>query len=321
VTCPKCGGPATREVETMDTFVDSSWYFLRYPDVNNDKEFASKEAMNKWMPVDLYVGGAEHTVLHLLYSRFFTKVLFDLGYVKFDEPFTKLRHQGTILAEDGRKMSKRWGNVINPDDEINKYGADTLRVYEMFMGPFPDSKPWNTKGEVGVYRFINKVWEMKDKIVDEDIAEQNRQINKTTKKISSDIENLSFNTAVAKFMELANYLSKEEKISRKVWENYLKIMAPFAPFITEELWSQLGNTYSIHQQTWPEYDESLIQDDTVKIAVQVNGKVRSFIEIDFDSEEKDAVEKAMRDANIKKYVATEPKKIIFVKNKILNIII
>ncbi len=321
VKCPNCGGQATREADTMDTFVDSSWYFFRYADVNNDKAFASKEKMQQWLPVDLYVGGAEHTVLHLLYSRFFTKVLFDLGYISFDEPFKKLRHQGTILAPDGRKMSKRWGNVINPDDEIEKYGADTLRVYEMFMGPFPDSKPWNTKGEVGVYRFMVKVWELSSKIAKEDNIEQKRQFNKIVKKVTYDIENLSFNTAVAKFMEFTNYLSKEEKVSQKVWENFLKLLAPFAPFISEELWSKLGNAYSIHQQTWPEYDEALIQDDTVKIAVQINGKVRSTIEIDFDTEEKDAVERAMADENIKKYVQSEPKKVIFVKNKILNIII
>ena len=309
------------EVDTMDTFVDSSWYFLRFTDVHNKEVFAAKEKINSWLPVDLYIGGAEHTVLHLLYARFFMKVLFDEGLVDSDEPFYKLRHQGTILASDSRKMSKRWGNVINPDDEIEKYSADTLRVYEMFMGPFSESKAWNTKGEVGIFRFLNKVWDMQYKVSQVETTEQLIELNKTIKKVTESIEALSFNTAVAKLMEFSNFLQKEESVSKQVWEKFLIILAPFAPFITEELWSRAGNQYSIHQQSWPQFDEALTKDAVVTIAVQVNGKVRGTIEVAAGSEEADVVAKAKEVQGVQKYLTTEPKKVIYIKDRILSFIV
>ncbi len=334
------------EVDTMDTFVDSSWYFFRFTDVNNQKEFASKEKMNSWMPVDLYVGGAEHTVLHLMYARFFTKALHDLGYVDFEEPFLKLRHQGMILAEDNRKMSKRWGNTINPDDEIEKYGADTLRVYEMFMGPFNATMPWNTKTEIGVFRFLGKVWDLQSKVVtplnlpsrggntptlerekggvkaeSPVYSKQVKEINKLIKKVTEDIESMSFNTAVAKMMEFVNLLQKEEKVSKEVWQKFLLVLAPFAPYITEELWSQLGNEFSIHKQEWPEYDETQVSEDEVTIGVQVNGKVRTTITISPEASEQEALDLAMADSKIQTYINGDPKKVIYVKGRILNIIV
>jgi leucyl-tRNA synthetase len=309
------------EVDTMDTFVDSSWYYFRYTDVNNDEVFASKEEIQKWMPVDLYVGGSEHAVLHLLYSRFFTKFLKEEGYIDFEEPFIKLRHQGIILANDGRKMSKRWGNVINPDDEIEKYGADTLRVYEMFMGPFSESKSWDTKGEIGVYRFLNKIWNLKEKVADVEVIEQEINVNKLVKKVTEDTEKLSFNTAVAKFMEFVNFLQAEQSINRLVWETFLKLLAPYAPFITEELWNKLGYNSSIHLETWPEYDNSVLESQNAEIGVQINGKLRGVIQISKNAEETEALSLARNNDSIKRYLTEEPKKIIYVKGRILNIIL
>ncbi len=276
---------------------------------------------NYWLPTDLYMIGPEHTVLHLLYSRFFTKFFFDQGIINFDEPFYKMRHMGTILGPDGRKMSKRWGNVINPDDEIKKFGADAVRMYEMFIGPLEEAKPWNDRAENGVLRFLSRVWDLKDKVSEGANESQNSEVNKLVKKVSDDIEHLSFNTSVAKFMEFTNFLTKESSISKEVWETFLLLLAPFAPFITEELWAQLGNEYSIHQQNWPEFDSSLVKNEMVKIAIQINGKVRAIIEVDHDSEE-DAVKSiALNDEKVKKYVEVEPKKVIYVKNKVINFII
>jgi len=309
------------EADTMDTFVDSSWYFFRFCDAKDDEKWSDSEAMNYWLPTDLYMIGAEHTVLHLMYSRFFTKFFFDQGWINFDEPFYFMRHMGTILGPDGRKMSKRWGNVINPDDEIKKFGADAVRMYEMFMGPIDESKPWNDKAESGVYRFLNRVWSLKDKIADEESEIQKREVNKLIKKVSSDIENLSFNTSVAKFMEFTNFLTKEEKISKSVWEIFLKLLAPFAPFISEELWSQLGNEYSIHTQTWPEFDESLVKQATTQVSVQIAGKFRGTVEVDFDADEATVKEKVMSDEKLKRYITSEPKKIIFVQNRVINFIL
>jgi leucyl-tRNA synthetase len=317
----KYGKGWRREIDTMDTFVDSSWYFFRHVDAKNENEIFDSNKVNAWLPTDLYMIGAEHIVLHLMYSRFFTKFLYDQGIIDFDEPFNKMRHMGLILGPDGRKMSKRWGNVINPNDEIDKYGADTLRMYEMFMGPLEEAKPWNDRAEKGVFKFLSKVWDNSEKISDETDDTQEKEINKLIKYVGPAIETLSFNTAVAKMMEFNNFLTKEEKINKSVFERFLLVLAPFAPYITEELWSNLGNEFSIHNQKWPEFDESLVKDSVVTLGVQVNGKVRGTIEVATGSDEKTVMTAAMKVENIKKYVEGDPKKVIYVQDRILNIII
>ncbi|PIS31284.1 MAG: leucine--tRNA ligase, partial [Candidatus Portnoybacteria bacterium CG08_land_8_20_14_0_20_40_83] len=235
VKCPKCGAKAKRESDTMDTFVCSSWYYFRYADPHNEKEFVAKEKIKKWLPVDLYVGGAEHTVLHLLYSRFFTKVLHNLKLIDFDEPFLKMRHQGIVLAQDGQKMSKSLGNVINPDDVVAQFGADALRMFEMFMGPLEDSKKWDTKGIIGIYRFLERTWNFISKIKNQKSKTQiknqklENRIHKTIKKVTEDIEMLKFNTAISSMMILINEFAKEEEIAQEDFETFLKLLSPFAP--------------------------------------------------------------------------------------------
>ncbi len=356
VKCPKCGAKARRESDTMDTFVCSSWYYFRYADPKNEKEFASKEMLEKWLPVDLYVGGAEHTVLHLLYSRFFTKFLHRLGYIDFDEPFLKLRHQGIILAEDGNKMSKSLGNVINPDEVVEQYGADALRMFEMFMGPLEDMKPWNTRGIVGISRFLERVWEYviapKERFGDEwfkkwtngqigtTAKEMSVLLNKTIKKVTEDIENFRFNTAVSQLMILRNsffkidqgddnniLISGEESsrltlIGINDFKKYLILFSPFAPHIAEELWERLGHNESIFKEKWPEYDENLIKGEAVEMVVQINGKVRGKFSVVSDISEEEAKKLALADANIQKWLEDkEPKKIVFVKGRLLSIVI
>lgn len=317
----KYGKGYRREVDTMDTFVDSSWYFFRYMDSKNDSAWASSENMNNWLPTDLYMIGSEHTVLHLLYSRFFTKFFFDEGLIDFDEPFYRLRHMGLVLGPDGRKMSKRWGNVINPTDEIAKFGADTLRIYEMFMGPLEEPKAWNTNGEQGVYRFLSRVWDQQYKVVEVYSSQkQEIEINKLIKKVTLDIPNLSFNTAIAKMMEFINFLAKEEKISKSVWEKFVKVIAPFAPYIAEELWEILGNKESVHLQKWPSFDEKMTVDAVSKIAIQINGKVRGVVEIDPHVSEDTIYKMALEIPGVKKYITKQPTKKIYIKGKILNII-
>ena len=335
VKCPVCGEKAMRESDTMDTFVCSSWYYFRYADPKNEKVFASKEMIRKWLPVDLYVGGAEHTVLHLLYSRFFTKVLHNLGYIDFDEPFTKLRHQGIILAEDGRKMSKSLGNVVNPDDEVKKYSADALRLFEMFMGPLEDMKPWQTNGLVGTRRFLEKVFRLKSKInlayrqagsQKSEIKIKNQKLNslihKTIKKVSEDIENLRFNTAISALMILTNEIDKEPELQIANYELLILLLSPFAPFIAEELWSQLGHKESIFKEKWPEYDKNLIKDEEVEMVIQINGKVRDRIKVNSDISEEEVKEKAMNSDKIKSFIADKKtKKIIFIKGRLINIVV
>jgi leucyl-tRNA synthetase len=330
-----------READTMDTFVDSSWYFLRFAQLNenfNSEEnpFTDeniKKHMNSWMPVDLYMGGAEHTVLHLLYARFFTKVLFDLGYLNFDEPFLKLRHQGMILGPDHRKMSKRWGNIINPLDVCEEYGADTLRMYEMFMGPIDAMKPWNVKSVQGIYRFLGRVWKIYAKIESEKLEVKNDNVSKklrsklykTVKKVTEDIPELKFNTAIAAMMEFVNEWEKNHSgISISDAKKFLQILAPFAPFITEEIWSSIfQEKTSIHLSTWPNYDDKLILDESVKLPIQVNGKVRSFIEVKQTSvdDQNSIVKQVLNDAKIKKYLDGQNYKVIYIKGKIINFVI
>ena len=327
VKCPKCGGKARRESDTMDTFVCSSWYYFRYADPKNEKVFSDKKLIKKWLPVDLYVGGAEHTVLHLLYSRFFTKVLHNLGYIEFDEPFLKLRHQGIILSEDGRKMSKSLGNVVNPDDEVKKYGADALRLFEMFMGPLEDMKPWQTNGLVGTFRFLEKVYRLKSKCqISNDKSSPNAKIqnliHKTIKKVSEDIENLRFNTAISAMMILTNEMDKQDEINTDDYKKLILLLSPFAPFISEELWSQLGHKDSIFKEKWSEYDEKLIKDEEIELVIQVNGKVRDKIKISADLEEDEVKKLALESEKIKKIISDkEIKKVIFIKGRLVSIVI
>ena len=330
VKCPKCGAPAHREADTMDTFVCSSWYYFRYTDPRNDKEFAAQDKIKQWLPIDLYVGGAEHTVLHLLYARFFTKVLHKLGYIDFDEPFLKLRHQGIILAEDGNKMSKSKGNVVNPNDVVKEYGADALRMFEMFMGPLEDTKPWNTKGTIGIKRFLEKTWNLyqKTELMDcgggcEDVPEGMPQmLHKTIKKITEDIENLRFNTAISQMMIFMNFVARFNRMPRHAAEAFLILLAPFAPHMAEELWGGLGNEKSIFTAEWPKYNPTMVKDETIQMPVQINGKVRAILTVPADISEEEAKKLSMSDINIIKWLGgKEPKKVIFVKGKLVNIVL
>ncbi len=330
VDCPKCGAPARRESDTMDTFVCSSWYYLRYSDPKNENEFASREKLEKWLPVDIYVGGAEHSVLHLLYARFFTKALQKMGFLDFNEPFLKMRHQGAILAEDGTKMSKSKGNTVNPDDEVARWGADSVRMYEMFMGPLEDSKPWNTKGIVGIYRFLENICKLSSKQLyhcqggDCQIEETGlpQILHKTIKKATEDIENFHFNTAISQMMIFVNFAGKFNKLPTGAFEIFLKILAPFAPHLAEELWSELGYQESIFKQTWPQYSPELIKDEKINLVVQINGKARETIEVDAEINEEDAKAVALASEKINKRLeGKEVAKCIFVKGKLINFVV
>lgn len=319
--CPVCGGQAHRETNTMPQWAGSSWYWLRFIDPQNDKTFADFEKLKYWMPVDVYVGGAEHAVLHLLYGRFWNMVLFDLGYLPQEEPFTKLVNQGLILGEDSEKMSKSRGNVVNPDDVIREHGADAFRMYEMFMGPLEDVKPWNTKGIVGISRFLEKVWNLVNGYSqDEEInADQIVVLNKTIKKVGEDVENMRFNTAISAMMVLLN---GSKVMSKEFLQKFLIILAPFAPHMAEELWTKLGHKESIFKESWPKYDESKIRDEEVELVVQINGKVRAKLKLPMDTSEAEAIALAKSDENVKKYIeGVEIKKTIFVANKLISFVI
>ena len=324
VSCPKCEKKARRESDTMDTFVCSSWYYFRFADTKNNNEFCSKENIEKWLPVDMYMGWAEHTVLHLLYARFFTKALKKYGKIDFNEPFLKLRHQWMVLAEDWRKMSKSLWNVVNPDIITAEFWADTTRMYVMFMGALEDMKPWNSKNIIWIKRFLDKVWSLQNKI-DKNISAKSELevlVNKTIKKVWEDITNFGLNTAISALMILSNTLEKEDKIPQKLYEIFLTLLSPFAPHITEELWEQLWNESSIHLENWPVYDPNKLIDSTVKIAIQINWKVRDEIEVDFDSSEETVKNLAFEQETVKKYIEwNEIKKVVYVKNKLLSIVI
>ena len=323
------------EYDTMDTFVDSSWYYLRYCDPRNEKEFSQKDHLKRWMPVDFYMIGPEHIVLHLLYSRFFTKFLRDEGYFETDEPFSMMRHQGMILGSNNRKMSKSKGNVINPDDIIEEYGADTLRMYEMFMGPIDADKPWSPKSVQGPYRFLKRVWKLyqevrvtSDKLQGEGNEELVTKLNKTIQKVGDDIKELKFNTAIAAMMEFLNEWEKARNVNSVTCsvedaKKFLKILSPFAPFMTEELWRNvLEEQQSIHLAVWPKADTSLLKTVTVTIPVQINGRLRDTITISVDAPEEQVIQKAQESEKIKKYIGGgKYKKTIYVPGKILNIII
>ncbi len=316
------------ETNTMPGWAGSSWYFLRYIDPKNTDRFASSTELDYWFSetggVNMYIGGTEHATGHLLYSRFWHKVLHDLGYVKTDEPFAALRNQGMILASDGRKMSKRWGNVINPDDMVHQFGADTMRIYEMFMGPFEASQPWSVDGMVGSRRFVERVWRIGETLSPETSIDVLKSLHKTIKKVSEDIVNFNFNTAVSAMMILINEIEKQgNQISTTDYKKFLQILAPFAPHITEEIWQEyLGETGSIHHALWPEYDESLIIENTITLGIQINGKVRGEIEIEKNLDENSVREQVLALPEIQKWTdSTEIKKFIYIPNKIINIVI
>jgi len=315
--CPVCSGPAKRETNTMPQWAGSCWYYLRYIDPDNEKELVDLEKERYFMPVDLYIGGAEHAVLHLLYARFWHKFLYDIGKVSTVEPFQKLKNQGLILAEGGQKMSKSKGNVVSPDEMVKNYGSDALRLYEMFIGPFEESASWSEKGIIGVRRFLEKVWKVK--VTDEDKG-CDRLLHKTIKKVSQDIDNFKFNTAVSAFMILINDWSRKE-VSKGNFAEFLKIFYPFAPHITEELWESLGNNESIIFEKWPDYDPDMAEDLKVNFVVQINGKVRDLVEIDKNMKEEEIKEIVFQRDKVKKWI--DDKKVIktiFVENKLINII-
>lgn len=338
----KLYGPGWRpEFDTMDTFVDSSWYYLRYVDSRNPEAFASKERLQKWLPVDFYMIGPEHTVLHLLYSRFFTKFLRDQGYLHFDEPFLKMRHQGMILGPDGRKMSKSKGNVINPDEIITKFGADTLRVYEMFMGPIEADKPWDVRAVAGVYRFLTRIYSLVME-TDRQATTENeagipvrRKLHQTLKKVADDIPKLKYNTAIAAMMELTNEWEKAAQIKSRSSQPllaeedlgvFIKMIAPFAPFLAEELWQSLRGEQSpsVHLQTWPSYDESLVQTEMLQIPIQINGRVRAKLEISVEESQDEAYVVAEAKKLDKLQIWLTDKKVIkeiYIPGKILNIVV
>jgi len=321
VKCPKCGSPGKRETDTMPNWAGSNWYFIRYTDPHNNKKFADMKNMKYWLPVDLYNGGMEHTTLHLLYSRFWYKALYDLKLVPNDEPYKKRVSHGMILAEDGKKMSKSLGNVINPDDVVKEYGADTMRMYEMFMGPFDQPVSWSTKGIKGVSRFLEKIWDlMVENVEVVENVELIRLLHKTIKKVSEDIEGLRFNTAVSALMILANKM-QEVGADNKTREKSLILLSAFAPHIAEELWHQLGHKDSIFKEKWPKYDSKLIQEKEIEFVVQINGKLRDRIIFPIDVSEEEAKKKALESEKVKKYVVGEPKKVIFVKNKLINFVV
>ncbi|PIW35260.1 MAG: leucine--tRNA ligase [Candidatus Nealsonbacteria bacterium CG_4_8_14_3_um_filter_37_36] len=324
VKCPKCGKSARRETDTLDTFVCSSWYFLRYVDPKNQKEFASKGKIKNWLPVDLYIGGAEHAVMHLLYARFFIKALFDQKLIDFNEPFLKLFNQG-IVYRKGAKMSKSKGNVVTPNYIFEKFGADTMRLYELFIGPSDQATEWSDKGVIGCYRFLNKVWNLQSKVNYElriTNYELEKLIHKTIKKVTEDIEDFRFNTAVSALMILANEFEKAKELSVISYRSLVKLLAPMAPHIAEELWQKLGSKKSIFFQPWPKYEPKLAKEEIIILVIQVNGKVRDKIEVKIDVSAKEAKELAISQKKVQKWIeGKEIKKIIFVPRKLINIVI
>jgi leucyl-tRNA synthetase len=323
-SCPKCGGKAKRETNTMPQWAGSCWYYLRYLDPKNDNAFVSKAACDYWMPVDLYVGGAEHAVLHLLYSRFWHKVLYDIGAVNTKEPFQRLVNQGMILGEDNQKMSKSRGNVINPDDIIREFGADSMRVYEMFMGPLEVSKPWATAGLVGVSRFLEKIWALSERALVDTQPSQDalKSLHRAVKKVTGDTSNLNFNTGISAMMIYVNELGRLESLSRSLWEPLLLMLAPYAPHVAEELWERAGHARSISREAWPIYDESLCADDTKEIVVQVNGKIRDRFSAPAGCPEAELEAKAMSMPKVAEWTTGKRiAKVVVVRDKLVNIVV
>ena len=324
------GRHGKRETNTMPQWAGSSWYWLRYTDPTNDKEFASKEALDYWSPVDLYVGGAEHAVLHLLYARFWHKVLYDLGLVPTKEPFMKLVNQGMILGSNHEKMSKSKGNVVNPDDIVDQYGADTLRLYEMFMGPLEESVPWDEKGLHGSNKWVQRVWRLlmddnnhlRDRVSTYNDGKLTKVYNQTVKKVTDDFERMHFNTAISQLMVFVNEAYKVDVLPVEYMEGFVKMIAPLMPHLAEELWSQFNESETITYQPWPTYDEKALVEDEVEIIVQVNGKVRAKIKMAKDADNKDVEDAALANEHVHSFVdGKDVKKVIVIPNRIVNIVV
>ncbi len=336
VKCPKCKGRAKRETNTMPQWAGSSWYYLAYLLGSKNLQFKTKNFLDdkniqkifkQWLPVDVYIGGVEHAARHLIYARFWHKVLYDLKLVSGKEPFKKLVNQGLILGPDGQKMSKSRGNVINPDEVVKEYGADVLRMYEMFMGPLEDEKPWDTQGIVGIKRLLDRVWNLQSKIDDKGPRTKDDKIeialNKTIKKVTEDIESFRLNTAISAMMILMNEIEKQEKLSVAGYESLIKLLSPFAPHLTEEIWQGvLKNKKSIHLEKWPKYNPKLIKEDVYRLIVQINGKTRGVYDVAIGSTEDDARKIALREKEVNKWIdGKDVRKTIFVKDRLINLII
>ncbi|GCE05567.1 leucine--tRNA ligase [Dictyobacter aurantiacus] len=336
-TCPICGGPATREADTMDTFIDSSWYYLRYADPHNETAAWSPEKLQDWLPVNQYIGGVEHAILHLLYSRFFVKALHDMGHLNFDEPFQRLFHQGMVLGSDGQKMSKSRGNVEAPDKYVSKYGSDTVRCYMMFIGPFDAGGSFRADNLEGIWRFLNRVWALigdtwintpSTKGSNESKAIE-RLRHKTIKRVTEDLSNFRFNTALAALMEFNNALIKQQRdpvaqsaAYQEALVTLLQLLAPFAPHITDELWQQIGHTDSIHTTEWPAYVEELTQDEAFTLVVQVNGKVRERMEVAADISEEEVRKLALENERVQSFIGSASvQKVIYIPGRLVNIVV
>ena len=322
--CPHCGKPARRETDTMPQWAGSSWYYLRYMDPHNDKEFASKEALEYWSPVDWYNGGMEHTTLHLLYSRFWHKFLYDIGKVPTKEPYQKRTSHGMILGGNGEKMSKSKGNVINPDDIVNEFGADSFRVYEMFMGPFDQTAPWSMESIRGCSKFLDRVWNLQDILVEgnEYSTEFESMMHKAIKKVTNDIEDMKFNTSVSTFMTMVNEFVKAKRINKAEYKTFLQLLNPFAPHMTEEIWSIIGEEKEISQTPWPKYDEAKTIDDEIEIPVQINGKLKATVKVSKDITQEEIDKVVEKNETISNLIADKNViKKIYVKGRIYNIVI
>ncbi len=323
-TCPKCGGEAQRETDTMPQWAGSSWYFLRYIDPHNNEAFASKEALDYWMPVDWYNGGMEHTTLHLLYSRFWHKFLYDIGVVPTKEPYMRRTSHGMILGENNEKMSKSRGNVVNPDDVVNEFGADSFRTYEMFIGAFDQSTPWSQQGLKGCYKFLERVWNLQDIMTDEDgySADLEKNVHKAIKKVSDDFERMKFNTAIATLMSLVNDFYKKGSVTKGEFIALITLLNPVAPHMTEELWEKYGNGGLLSISAWPTFDEEKTVDDEIEIAVQINGKVRDKLVIPAGLDKKATEEVALASSTVKALIdGKQIVKVIPVPDKLINIVV
>jgi len=346
--CPTCGRPAQRETDTMGGFACSSWYFIRFASPHYDKGIAEPNALRYWLPVDLYVGGAEHAVMHLLYARFWTKVMYDAGLIHFHEPFSKLMNQGMLQAVDGQKMSKsRPDTVVIPETVVERFGADTLRTYEMFIGPFDQDVQWSEQGLAGCHRFLNRVWEIvlggsrqqkpvsskqedassEQRAASGDDTALRRMMHKTIQRVTNDMERLHFNTMVAALMEYVNYLqeARSHDISASAWkeaiETLLLLLAPTAPHLAEELWMRTGHAYSIHQHSWPAFDPAVIAEDTITLVVQIGGKVRDRLTVPADITEAEAKELALRSERVQRWIAGKTVTgVFYVPGKLINIV-
>jgi leucyl-tRNA synthetase len=325
-TCPTCGGPARRETDVSDNFLDSAWYFLRYPSTEFDDRLFDADLTARWLPVDMYIGGREHSVLHLMYTRFITMALHDLGYLPFDEPFKRFRAHG-IITKDGAKISKSRGNMVNPDDYIAAWGADTVRAYLMFMGPYTQGGDFSDRGISGVRRFLNRVWNLVVKHADHlnggtALAAYRRRLHQTIYSVTEDIRELGYNTAIAALMQYTTAIQQRDELYAEEVEGLLLLLAPFAPHIAEDLWERVGRPYSVHQQAWPTADAALLVRETETIAIQINGRTRATIELPADISQTEAVEAARHVASIQRYLnGVTMRRVVYVPGRIINLVV